>query len=77
MTDYLNGWGCNRLRTAVKHINMRRPIHRNNLAYHKHRWPNISVGEARNRAIRLADLLDRFRNIRVTQYAKHIFRITG
>jgi surface carbohydrate biosynthesis protein len=76
LPDYLSGRIHSRLRTAVKHVNMRRPGHRNNLAYHAHRWPDISVDEVKKRVARLGNLLDRFKKIRVTRYSKHIFRIT-
>ena len=77
MPDYLSGVIHNRLRTAVKHVNMRRAGHRNNLAYHAHRWPDISVDEIESRVARLSNMLGRFKNIRVTQHSKHIFRISG
>ena len=75
--DYTRGWIHNRLRTAVKHINMRRPGHRNNLAYHAHRWPDISVTDIKKRIERLGRLLNRFDSIHVEAYSKHIFRISG
>ena len=77
LPDYLSGWLQNRKRTAIKHVNMRRPGHRNNLSYHAHRWPDISVDEVKSRIARLGNMLDRFRNVRVTQHSKHIFRISG
>jgi surface carbohydrate biosynthesis protein len=73
---YLHGWTHNQLRTVVKHINMRRPAHRNNLAYHAHRWPDISVAEVRNRISRLGKLLNRFDGLRVEPYSQHIFKIS-
>ena len=73
---YCHGWIHNRLRTVVKHINMRRPGHRNNLAYHAHRWPDISVSEVRARIARLGRLLSRFDGLRVEPYSQHIFKIS-
>ena len=74
---YAHGWIHNRLRTVVKHINMRRPGHRNNLAYHAHRFPDITVDEIMERIERMGTLLKRFGSIRVEPYSKHIFSIKG
>ncbi len=74
---YAHGWIHNRLRTIVKHINMRRPGHRNNLAYHTHRWPHISVDDVKERVSRLGRLLNRFDGIKVEACSKHIFRISS
>jgi hypothetical protein len=76
ISDYVQAWIHNSLRTTVKHINMRRPGHRNNLAYHSHRFPNISVEEIMRRVKRMGELLNRFESINVTQMSKHIFRIS-
>jgi hypothetical protein len=65
----------NTLRTTVKQINMRRPGHRNNLAFHRHRFPDISVGEVRQRIARMGSLLNRFDNIKVERYSRYMFRI--
>jgi len=75
--DFSHGWIHNRLRTIVKHINMRRPGHRNNLAYHTHRWPDISVDDVKKRVARLGRLLNRFDKIQVEPFSKHIFRISS
>jgi hypothetical protein len=75
--QYANGWIHNRLRTAVKHINMRRPGHRNNLAYHAHRWPDITAEEIGSRIARLGNLLNRFERLRIEPYSQHIFKISG
>ena len=74
---YAQGWVHNTLRTAVKQINMRRPGHRNNLAFHAHRFPDISVGEVMGRIERMGTLLNRFGSIRVEPHSKHIFTIKG
>jgi hypothetical protein len=73
--EYVEGWLQNKVRTTKKLINMRRPGHRNNAAFHAHRFPDISVGEIRERIARIGRLLNRFQNIRVEQHSKHIFRI--
>jgi surface carbohydrate biosynthesis protein len=74
---FAKGWVHNTLRTAVKQINMRRPDHRNNLALHAHRFPDISTNEIMERIVRMGALLNRFETIKVTQLSKHIFRISG
>jgi surface carbohydrate biosynthesis protein len=73
--EFSKGWVHNNLRKAVKQINMRRPGHRNNLAFHAHRFPDISVGEVCRRIARMGLLLNRFDAIKVEQYSRHIFRI--
>ncbi|MDO9581423.1 MAG: hypothetical protein Q7J06_12825, partial [Bacteroidales bacterium] len=74
---YLQGWIRNHLRTMAKRINMHRTGHRNNLYYHAHRFPDISVPEITRKIARMGKLLNRFKRIKVTQESKHIFRISG
>lgn len=74
--DYAQGWLHTKLRTAVKRINMHRPGHRNNLAFHAHRFPDISAEEIMRRVAHLGRLLNRFDTIRVRDHSKHIFWIT-
>jgi surface carbohydrate biosynthesis protein len=76
LSKYAHGLIHNRFRTIVKHINMRRPGHRNNLAYHSHRWPDISVEEIGNRIVRLGRLLNRFDRLRVEPYSQHVYKIS-
>jgi hypothetical protein len=75
--QYAQGWIHNTLRTAVKQVNMRRAGHRNNLAFHAHRFPDISVSQIRERIERMGGLLNRFGSIRVEPHSKHIFAIRG
>jgi hypothetical protein len=77
ISDYVQGWSHNNLRTMVKRINMRRPGHRNNLAYHAHRFPDISVEQVMKRVKRMGKLLNRFETIKLAQISKHIFRISN
>ncbi len=74
-SDYIRGWIHTNIRTMVKRINMRRPGHRNNAAFHDHRFPEISTKEIMERIDRLGRLLNRFETIRVEQLSKHIFKI--
>ena len=77
MTDFVQGWVHNKARTAIKRVNMKRPAHRNNAAYHAHRFPDISVDEVERRVERLKRLLNRFENVRVQEHSAHTFRITA
>jgi hypothetical protein len=74
-SEFVRGWLHNNVRTLVKRINMRRPGHRNNLAFHDHRFPAISVDEIMERVARIGALLNRFKTIRVEKHSKHIFSI--
>ena len=76
-TDFVQAWVYNQARTAIKRVNMRRPGHRNNAAYHAHRFPDISVNEIERRVERLKRLLNRFENVRVQEHSKHVFGITA
>jgi len=67
----------NRLRTASKRRNMRRPGHRNNIVYHAHRFPDISVAEVRQRVARFGRLLQRFERVHVEPFGEYTFRFTG
>ena len=75
--DYIRGWLNNKVRTLKKRINMRRPGHRNNIAFHDHRFPAVSVEEIMERIGRLSQLLNRFEGIRVKQLSRHIFAVSS
>jgi surface carbohydrate biosynthesis protein len=77
LTDYARGWIQNHVRTMGKRINMHRPGHRNNIVYHAHRFPDITVPEIMKKVERMGKLLNRFDKIRVKQISKHIFAISG
>lgn len=72
---YVRGKFHNRVRTLSKKINMRRPGHRNNFAYHQHRFPGVSTDEIQARIKRLGGLLGRFQDVRVKRLSDYIFRI--
>ncbi len=74
--SYLRGKLHNRVRTVSKKINMRRPGHRNNFAYHQHRFPGVTAAEIETRIKRLGALLGRFDKLRVEQLSEYIFRIS-
>ena len=73
---YVQGWALTKLKAAVTNLNMRRPGP-NRLAYHDHRFPEISVAEIEKKVARFGQLLSRFGTIRVEQHSKHLFRING
>jgi surface carbohydrate biosynthesis protein len=75
LSDYVHGWIQNSVRTLGKRINMHRPGHRNNISYHAHRFPDISVSEIMKKVECMGKLLNRFDDIRVKQTSKHIFTI--
>ena len=77
LNSYVHGWIQNHLRTMSKHIKMRRPENRNSLAYHAHRFPDISVEEIMRKIACMGKQLNRFASIKVTEISKHIFRISG
>ena len=66
----------NRLRTMRKRRNMRRPGHRNNIVYHAHRFPDISVAEVRDRVARFGRLLQRFERVHVEPFGEYTFRFS-
>jgi len=74
---YAEGWLSNRWRTLSKRRKMRRPESRNSLAYHAHRFPDISVEEIMRKVNRMGRLLNRFEGIRVSEISPYIFRISG
>jgi len=77
LNAYAHGWIKNHLRTMLKRINMHRPGYRNNLSYHAHLFPDISVQEIMKKIGCMGRLLNRFESIKVTQISKHVFRISG
>lgn len=74
LATYARGWLRNRLRTARKRANMRKPGHRNNIVYHAHRFPDISATEVQARVDRFGRLLDRFARVRVEPCGEYTFR---
>ena len=77
MGTYLRGRLHNRVRTISKKINMRRPGHRNNFAYHRHRFPGVSADGIQMRIKRLGELLNRFQDVQVEQVSEYIFRMSA
>jgi surface carbohydrate biosynthesis protein len=74
LRTYAEGWMLATLKAMATKLNMRRPGP-NRLAYHDHRFPQISVAEIEQRVARFGKLLNRFGTIRVEQHSKHLFWI--
>jgi surface carbohydrate biosynthesis protein len=64
------------LRTAVKRRNRHRPGHRNNVEFHRHRFPGVSADELREKIERFAQRLGRFEDVRVEQIDDYLFTLS-
>jgi len=73
--EYLSGRLHTAVRTGVKRINMRRPGHRNNIRYHDHRFPPITVEELQRRIDHMGELTGRFGKVHIRQTSRHMYRI--
>lgn len=62
-------------RTLVKRVNRYRQGHRNNEAFHRHRFPGVSVAELEERMARFESELGRFNGVRIQQVADYIFTL--
>lgn len=71
---YAQGWALATLKAMATKLNMYWPGP-NRLAYHDHRFPQISVTEIEQKIARFGKLLNRFGTIRVEQHSKHLFWI--
>jgi hypothetical protein len=76
MGTYVQGWALTKLKAALTNLNMHRPGP-NRIAYHDHRFPEISVAEIEQKIARFGGLLNRFDDIRVEQHSRHLFRINS
>jgi surface carbohydrate biosynthesis protein len=63
-------------RTVVKYVNRHRPGHRNNLEFHRHRFPGVDAAELQEKIARFGSLLGRFDGLRVETLAEHLFTIS-
>lgn len=72
---WLRAWSAARYRTLKKRINSMRPHHRNNAAYHRHRFPGVTVTELNDRIARFGKLLGRFGGVRAEARSPHVFHI--
>jgi hypothetical protein len=60
----------------VKYVNRHRPGHRNNLEFHRHRFPGVDAAELREKIARFGSLLGRFDGLRVETLTEHLFTIS-
>ena len=74
MGAYVQGWLFTRLKAVLTNLYMRRPGP-NRLAYHDHRFPEISVVEIERKIARFGQLLNRFEHIRIEQHSRHLFMV--
>ena len=72
----VRGWLATNIRAISKQFSMRRRGP-NRLAYHDHRFPELTVAELERRVERLGNQLHRFGGITVSPYSRHIFDISG
>lgn len=63
------------LKSVLTKLYMRRPGP-NRKAYHDHRFPEISTADLEERIKRFGRIFNRFGNIRVEEYSKHLFKIS-
>ena len=70
-------WVVASVRTAIKHVNMRRRNHWNSAEYHAHRFPDIGAETIDGRIQRLQRELGRFEGIRAQKVSPYLFRIEG
>jgi hypothetical protein len=62
-------------RAFVKRARARIPGNRNSADYQRHRFPGVTLEELRERATRLAELLNRFAEIQIQQRTEDTFEI--
>ncbi len=65
----------NNTRTLVKKIKSKNSSHRNSTAYHKHRFPPISIDYIQERVTRLQNITGRFNDINISSISKDIFNL--
>jgi hypothetical protein len=71
---YIQGWVHAKLKAAATQLYMHRPGP-NRQSYHDHRYPPVSIAEIEQKIARFGKLLNRFDNIEVEQYSRHLFQI--
>lgn len=73
--QYLAGWALSNLKATLTQLYMRRPGP-NRLAYHNHRFPEISVAQIEQKIAQFGQLLNRFKTVKVTQQSPYLFKIS-
>jgi hypothetical protein len=72
---YAAAWLHSEGRALVKRTRAKIPGNRNSADYQRHRFPGVTLEGLRERADRLAKLLDRFAEVRIQQRTEDIFEI--
>jgi hypothetical protein len=72
---YLTGWALSNLKATLTQLYMRRPGP-NRLAYHNHRFPDISTSQIEQKIAQFGQLLNRFKTVKVTQHSQYLFKIS-
>lgn len=75
MGTYMAGWAFANLKATLTKLYMRRPGP-NRLAYHDHRFPEISTSKIEQKIERFGRLLNRFDSVKVKQQSKYLFQIS-
>jgi hypothetical protein len=65
------------MRTLKRKIKANLPRARNKPAFHRHRYPEVSLEEMRLRVSRFQQLLGESTELQVTQISDQFFRISG
>ncbi|WP_292918193.1 surface carbohydrate biosynthesis protein [Nitrosomonas sp.] len=76
LSTFVQGWLFIKIKAALTNLHMRRPGP-NRLAYHDHRFPEISVTEMEQKIARFGQLLQRFDTIKIEQHSKHLFMVSS
>jgi surface carbohydrate biosynthesis protein len=75
--DRLTGYCMATMRTLKRQIKARLPRARNKPEFHRHRYPEVSLEEVRDRMLRFQLLLGDTGKLQVEQISDQFFRITG
>jgi surface carbohydrate biosynthesis protein len=77
LLDRLTGYCMANLRTLKRQLKARLPRSRNKPEFHRHRYPEASLEEVRDRMLRFQQLLGDTRKLQVEQMSDQFFRISG
>jgi surface carbohydrate biosynthesis protein len=76
LLDRLTGYCMANLRTLKRQIKAHLPRARNKPKFHSHRYPEVSLGDMRDRLLRFQRVLADSRELQVEQISDQFFRIT-
>jgi hypothetical protein len=77
LPDRLEGWSMSAIRTLIKRSRERIPGSHNRPEFQRHRYPEVSLEEIRERLSRFQRVLSDSRELKVKQKSKHFFVISG